>query len=312
MTTHITITAGDGQTVRAITEDGNVVVTLDPPTAPTPTSPMILGVNTTVEEYVPTFGGQFQGARVCRVFSKPGAGILPWTHPKYANLPRHVMPHGSFKDWPSDAAAAAMVRQHLDTMPPSLRGAPILPELGLSYALTYLHEGENNGVPVVTYQHRCEVLYDAVKSHPLGDRVAVVPIQTLQWTQMKSTASTPKGDGNVLAWWAGVGDYAGIDCYAFAEDPYPDPDKFVELPLRLARATGRRLWVPELATVKAADDPTGAKRATWIGAVLDRFAAGGCAAVSWWHAVSSTGKDMHLDTAAAGVWSARIAAAGAR
>lgn len=309
MTARIAIDAGGHRVSTSTDAAGRTIIELAAPTAVNRDAAMVYGVSSNVADYGSTHGGQFQAARTARVFSAPGKGIIPWTDPRYATLPPHVMPHGSFKDWTSDVEAAAMVRKHLDGLPAHLAGDPVLPELGISYALTYLHEGENNGVPVTTYQRRYEILMDAVKSHRHGGRVAVIPIQTLTWTVMKSTADKPKGDGNIMEWWAGIGDYAGVDCYAFAEKPYPDPVEFLALPLRLARATGRRLWVPELGTVKAETDPTGAKRAAWIKAVLAVLARSGCAAVSWWHAEGTNGRDFRLDASGAAAYNAAMAAA---
>lgn len=309
MTARISIDAGGHRLTTSTDAFGHTIIELAPPTAVNRDAAMVYGVSSNVADYGSTYGGQFQAARTARVFSKPGQGIIPWTDPRYANLPHHVMPHGSFKDWDSDAQAAAIVRRHLDTMPSHLTGDPVLPELGISYALTYLHEGENNGVPVTTYQRRYEILMDVVKSHTHAARVAVIPIQTLTWTVMKSTESKPKGDGNVMEWWAGAGDYAGMDCYAFSATPYPDPIEFCALPLRLARATGRRLWVPELGTVRADTDPNGSKRAAWIKAVLAVLASSGCASVAWWHAEGSNGNDFRLDASGVAAYNAAMAAA---
>jgi hypothetical protein len=296
--------AGDhGLTIRT-NEDGHTVLELAAPAAVDSSAPTVFGINTDPADYSPVYGGQFGHARVARVFTPPGKGIVSWSDPKVAGLPPHIMPHVSFKDWPGDTQAAAWLRTWLDKIPAYLLDGPVLPELGLAAAITYQHEVENNGVPVLDYQHRSEVLYDVVKTHRNGSRVAVIPIQTLQWTQMKTTTKSVKGDGNIMPWWAGIGDYCGVDCYAFEATPYPDPKKFVELPLRLARATGRRLWVPEFATVKAEDDPSGSKRATWIRAVVAELVKAQCASVSWWHALGSKGTDYRLDPAGAGAWNA--------
>lgn len=260
---------------------------------------MLVGLNCAVEDYSSHFV-TFPGVRVTRVFSQPTVGILPWTHPKVANLPRTVAPHMSFKDWPDDVSASRMVSAWLDAAPGYLLDSPLLlPEVGFSALLTYLHEPENDTLTPAVFQHRQEVLHDTVRGHRKGHLVAVMPIQTLQWTQAASTSTATKGDGNVFQWWAGVGDFCGIDCYANSWEPtYPDPVKFLELPLRLAAGAGRPLWVPELGAVRLATDPDGSKRAAWIRTVAGILRSLGCAAVSWWCASGSNGKSIHLDDAA--------------
>jgi hypothetical protein len=253
------------------------------------TAPMVAGINLREQDYGAY--ATFPGARISRVFAGPGEGILPWTAQRLAGLPSTVVPHLSFKDWPSDSAAAKAVTALLDVMPRRyVTGDLLSPELGCSVALSHMHEPENNGLPVRTWRQRQRVLYDAVKSHQYGSRVAVVPIQTLQWTTFAG-----KGNGDVFAWWAGIGDFAGIDCYANSWEPgYPDAEAFLALPLRLAAGTGRRLMLPELGAVRLPTDFDGSKRAAWMTAVVARLADAGCAAVSWWSAPGANAKDFRL------------------
>ena len=291
-----------------------------PPTAPTP---MVIGLTAQLEEY-----GQhaqtFPDARFARIFSKPGAGILPFTSPAYAKLPTRTLasppawaPHGSFKDWPGDAAAARMVAAHLDGMPPHLRpdAPPLLPELGdVSYLLTYQHEPEGNLEPDGAalrpgdYRRRYGVLYDVVRSHKFGSRVAVCPIQTYQWTVAKSNEAKGviKGDGDPLPWWAGVGDFVGVDAYSGAWlKSHVDPATLANTLARFSTVAGRRLIVPELGSAVVPG------RAAWITAVMAELRRVGCAAVAWWCATTAGGggeiRDFHLsDEASAQAWQAEI------
>jgi hypothetical protein len=289
-------------------------------------------VGTTVQQRdFPVLEARGRGSRFCRTFSAPGEAILPWTAGR-RRLPAGVCEFHSFKDWPSDDGAVSLVTELLDTMPRALLEQPaLLPELtaydpdgfaedlveydGFSLLLTYFHEGEKNfleaGRGAKEWRRRHRLIYKTIRQHPHGRRVGYMPIQTLTWLN----GPAPKGDYDPLAWWAGVGDYAGIDCYApsITDRPaspalYPDPATFFELPAQLAAGSGRRLFVPELGVIRqGAPADSGEMRGKWIGdcvAYLDQV---GAAGVAWWDAPGANNRDFRLDdTASAGSWSAEL------
>lgn len=276
-------------------------------------------------------GGPLTGARVCRTFSTVGQGILPWTAGNRA-VPAGVAEHHSFKDWPDDKTVTAQINHLLDTMPARLlEGTAILPQLrpyvapweladaadaGFSFLLSYLHEGENNGVIPREWRRRHRLAYDVIRQHNNGRRVGYMAIQTDTWTKGVSDATTHKGDGDVLEFWAGAGDFAAIDCYVLSEDKkpasaalYPDPAKFFELAVRLAYASGRPLWLPELGVIRQGNPAEqGAFRGQWITAALAYLRSVECAGVSWWNALGSNSRDFRLDPISLAAYKKEIAA----
>lgn len=264
-------------------------------------------------------GGPLTGARVCRTFSKPGEGILPWTAGNRKLPAGQIAEHHSFKDWADDATVVAQINHLLDTMPARLLDGPaILPQLrpyvapweladvaddGFSFLLTYLHEGENNGVTALEWRRRHRLVYDVVRQHRNGHRVGYMAIQTDTWTKAASSIDGHKGDGDVLTFWAGVGDFAAIDCYVLSETAkpaspglYPDPAKFFELAVRLAYASGRPLWIPEVGVIRQGNPgEPGGFRAKWIVAAFEYLRSVECAGVSWWNALGSNARDFRLD-----------------
>lgn len=295
-TTTSTITGQDDRGLPA-----TVTVTTTVPDPPPPPR-MLVGVNVQQTDYDATFSA-FPGARYCRVFFKPGEGLRPWSVPRLAGLPAAVLPHVSFKDWPSDATAIGWVHAWLDGMPDYLTRAPLIPGVG-SAALTWHHEPEGDGIPVVEYQRRWALLDAAVRAHPNGPLVAAVPIQTRYWA-----AAARKGGGSPFGWWAGSGTGAAFDAYAdFPAQDYPDPARFVDIAFRLAAGTGRPLWVPELGAVRLASDTDGQGRAAWMTEVVRLLREGGCVAVGWWHQFGSSGYDYRLDDAASAAWAEAMSA----
>ena len=312
-----------------------------PATAPAAVglSAMTIGTTVVAADFPLLTGtGRAAGAKFCRTFSGPGEGILPWSAGR-RRLPAGVADFHSFKDWASDAAAVAAINQLLDTMPPALLApnAPLLPDLepydpdgygtadsdGFSFLLTYCHEGEGNfidaGLTATEWRRRHRLAYRTVRQHRNGHRVGYMPIQTGTWTEMMSGGGKVKGNRDPLTWWAGVGDYAGWDAYAFAvtDKPtsprlYPTPAAFLELPALLARATGRRLFLPELGAIRQGgpipDD--GALRSDWIADVVAYLDEIGCAGAAWWDALGANSRDFRLtDAVSAGAWKRAIAGA---
>lgn len=293
------------------------------------TSPPPLTVGTTVVEAdfkLLAPGGRDSGSEFCRTFSAPGDGILPWTASR-RRLPKGVAEFHSFKDWPDDDTVIAAVRHLLDTMPADLlTGEALLPYLtaydpdgyapdstdydGFSFLLAWKHEGEPDciaeGIPVREWRRRHALVYRTVRQHPNGRRVGYMPIQTGTWTEASSDpAARPpkvKGDFDPLAWWAGVGDYAGYDAYAISVTSkpagaalYKAAADFLAIPLRLARGSGRRLFLPELAVILQGTPPdAGTFRAAWIRAVVAELADQGGAGVAWWDALGANNRDFRL------------------
>lgn len=242
--------------------------------------PMLVGVTLAPEEYTSRLE-RWAVSGLCRVFGQPGAGIPSWkSDPRFRALPKTCVPAVSFKDWPGDTAARAAVNSHLDGLPADR-----------AEWLIFDHEPENDpkADPLV-YRRRWQVLAATVRGHAASARATLVPTTTLQWT-------VARGGGDPFTWWAGCGDYAGVDCYADSwRDTYPDPATFFAPALRLADGVGRPLAVPELGAIRMPSDPTGARRADWIRRVAVLLRREGCAGVAWWDAADkTTGRDFRLD-----------------
>lgn len=298
-------------------------------------------VGTTVDSTVFSLlepGGRDAGSRFCRTFSGPGEGMLPWAHAR-RQVPHPVAEFHSFKDWPSDASAIGMINALLNNMPARLLDGPaLLPELsiydpdgyapaeqlakhdGFSFLVAYFHEGERDfieqGLPVREWRRRHRLVYQTIRQHPNGHRVGYMPIQTGTWTEAASDPATGriKGDWDPLAWWAGVGDCVGYDQYVPtvtnkppAPGLYPAPDKFLAIPLQLARSTGRRLFLAEVGSAKQGTPAdTGSFRGPWIRAVAQYAASQGVAGMAWWDDLGS--KDFRLtDAPSAAAWAAVLA-----
>jgi hypothetical protein len=228
---------------------------------------------------MPTRFGRYPGCTLARVFGPPGAGIPAWGGARLAAAPTGITPHVSFKDWPDDDTASAAVVSHLNKLPE-----------GRTEWLTYNHEPEGDLDPA-EYRRRWGVLAGVVHAHPARPRVTLVPIQTLQWTDNPS-----KGAGDWSIWWAGVGDAVGWDCYADSwRDAYPAVGQFLATPLLAAAAIGLPLVVPELGAIRMPSDKTGDGRANWIRTVASALKVHGAAAVSWWDATGTGGRDFRLD-----------------
>lgn len=326
-------------TLKGTTEDGYpATLTLevdepDPVALPAEhSSPLMIAGTTVTEADFPQLAtdGRDAGSRFARTFSSPTEGILPWGLGK-RKVPAPVAEFHSFKDWGTDATAVAAVTQLLDTMPAQLWDAePLMPELqvfdpdgysdgmpesdGISFLLTYFHEGERDflesNLTVREWRRRHRLIYKTIRQHARGHRVAYVPIQTLTWTEAVSYVDdsgkfVPKGDRDPIAWWAGVGDYAGWDCYATsvtnkppAAALYPAPAKFLELPLQSANSSGRPLFLPELGVIRQGSPAdTGTYRADWMRQVATYLADHGCAGVAWWDALGSNSRDFRLTDA---------------
>lgn len=316
-------------TITGVTDAGSpatVTVSTDLPDPVEHTPPLTVGTTVVAADFghlAP--GGRDQGSEFCRTFSPPGSGILDWTHAR-RRLPKGVAEFHSFKDWPSDDAAIGYVTHLLDTMPAELlTGEALLPNLtaydpdgyapdsteydGFSLLLTWKHEGEPDciaaGIPVREWRRRHRLVYRTIRQHRNGRRVGYMPIQTGTWTEANSDAGTAgkvKGDFDPLAWWAGVGDYAGYDAYAVSitSKPagaalYKAAADFLAIPLRLARGSGRRLFLAELAVILQGDPPdTGRYRAEWIRAVVAELRDQGAAGVAWWDALGANNRDFRL------------------
>jgi hypothetical protein len=327
-----------------LTEDGRAAtLTLEvdqEPTTPAAVQewpgPLAVGTTVRAEDFA-LFGARARGSAFCRTFSPPGAGLLPWTAPN-RQLPPTVADFHSWKDWPSDDAVVAMLTAQLDEMPRRLLDdAPLLPYLrpydpdgygdagaesdGLSLLLCWFHEGERNmieaGIPAREWRRRHRLAYRTIRQHRNGHRVGYMSIGTLTWLAASSDPSrgVVKGDYDPFAWWAGVGDFAAIDCYAPsitsgapAPAMYPTPGKFFELLDQLAAGTGRRAFVPEVGVIRQGQPAeAGTLRANWITNVVQHADARGYGGIAWWDAPGANGRDFRLtDTPSAGAWSAEI------
>lgn len=321
MLTHTTITGTDQHGRPAC-----VVVQVDESDRPGPAKPAPLVVGTTVKhaDFARiAAGGPLHGARFTRTFSADGQGVLPRTHPR-RRVPAGVAEFYSIADWLGDDAMVAAVGDLLDDLDPALfTGPPLLPELrpydpdgftpdsapdsdGFSFLLTWCHEYEHKmikaGVPPRELRRRHRLLYRTVRRHPRGFRVGYMPVQNLIWTEASSRSDQPKGDGDIFAWWAGVGDYAGVDAYlpSITNRPassalYDDPDEALALVWDLAAGTGRRPFLAEAGVILQGDPPdAGNYRAAWIRRLATVAYARGVAGIAWWDALGSHDRDFRL------------------
>lgn len=330
------LTTIDGTTMEGYR--ARVVVDITAPDLPPRTRPGPMAVGATVKETDFSLlrpGGSNHGARFTRTFSPEGEGFLPWSAPR-RQLPAGVAEFHSWKDWTSDTAAMAGLTAWLDTMPAQLLdGPPLLPHLrpydpdgysdgrresdGFSWLVTWCHEGERNmieaGLPAREWRRRHRLAYRTIRQHRNGWRVGYMSVQTLTWLTAKSDLGrgVVKGDNDPLAWWSGVGDYAGMDCYANSvvdgrPSPamYPSPAPFFAPLLELANGTGRRPFVPELGVIRqGTPQDTGSLRANWITNCVQYLDSVGCAGVAWWDATGS--RDFRLtDPLSRAAWTAEI------
>lgn len=263
-------------------------------------APMRVGLTCSPDNYR-SHAATFPDAAFCRVFAGPGAGLptlgrAPW--------PEWV----SFKDWPAEQTLIAW----LDRI--------VRPTI-----ITLEHEHDNGKTAAqqtaafrAAHFARWRDLMAIIDAHPNRPLITAMPIQTLQWTVAASNPARGifKGDGNWRTWWAGVGDGAAMDCYVDSwAGHYPDPAKWLRLPVEFAHGAGRRLWIPELGSALLGDD-TGPGRAAWITDVVAVLREAGCAGVAWWCALGTPGgtgeiRDFHLtDQPSAHAWRAAIDGSG--
>lgn len=259
--------------------------------------PMRVGLTCALADYAGHFA-DFPSAAFCRVFFEPGQGLLPQSHPKLAKLPASVTPWVSWKDPVSEAVLDDWL--HHVTRPT---------------IVTYHHERDNGKTPAeqsrkVRAEHfaRTRAYHGVIAGHPKRHLITHIPIQTLQWTAGKTTATAVRGDGDWRTWWAGVGDGIGIDCYADSwATSYPDPEKFLAISNEMAEGSGRRLWLPEVGSVLLGGD-TGAGRAAWIRDLVALLRERGAGGAAWWCAIGKPGaegevRDFHLsDQPSAQAW----------
>lgn len=329
-----------------LTDDGpgrpaTVTLTVDEPEPVPPTvqrwpGALAVGATVNVTDFA-LFGARAKGSAFCRTFSPPGSAILPWTAPS-RKLPPTVAEFHSFKDWPSDTAAIALIEGLLDGMPARLiEEPPLLAHLrpydpdgysdgqresdGFSLLLTWFHEGERNmiesGVPAREWRRRHRLAYKTIRQHRNGHRVGYMSVATLTWLAASSNPAKGivKGDYDPFAWWSGVGDFAAMDCYVPSVDDkpaapalYTSPGQFFAPLDQLAAGTGRRPFVPEVGVIRQGSPPDdGGMRANWITNIVRYADARGYAGMAWWDALGANNRDFRLtDTQSAGAWSAEI------
>ena len=261
--------------------------------------PMLAGVTVDPRDLMTGRLARYPGARLCRVFWGPGDGHPKWSDPRLiklattmpAGVPR-VIPHVSWKDWDSAAAARTGVTAFLDGLTGAAGIFPAGEDAEPLAVLTWMHEPEPKGIDAALYRRNWWDLGGIVGDHPNGELVDLVAIQTLQWTE---STKPGKGNGDLTRYYAGVAQ-PGIDCYANSWEPtYPDPVKFLQTALQLADRSGAAPCIPELGAMKLAYDPTGARRADWIRTVGGILKREGCSMVSWWDDLGTGGVDFRLD-----------------
>lgn len=335
----LTETVITGRTVAGHRAEVTIRVDEPDPTPPAKPAPLVIGNTVKAGEFARiAAGGPLHGARFTRTFSAAGQGVLPPQHPR-RRVPVGVAEFHSIADWLGDEAMVDAVSELLDDLDPRLfTERPLLPELrpydpdgftpdkaptsdGFSFLLTWCHEYEHKmiaaGVPPRELRRRHRLLYRAVRRHPRGFRVGYMPVQNLYWTRAKSRPDQVKGDGDILAWYAGVGDYAAVDAYAASitnrpagPDLYEDPAELLDLCWQLAHASGRRLFLPEVGVIlQGQPADAGNYRSAWIRRLVANLAAGGAAAAAWWDAPGANDRDFRLsDPLSREAWAEAIAA----
>lgn len=267
---------------------------------------MIVGTDATNNTWDPVLTTKFPHSRLTKVFFPPGSGIRPWTGLWYTTLPAGIAPHVCFKDWADDTSASAAVTDFLDNMPPALTAAPLIPELGISMALSWWQEPEDAFTGgAAEFKRRYSVLYPLVKAHPNGHFVAVMACQKYYWTRYVN-------GGDWSTWFpAGNVDYAAADTYnSTFTGVYEDPDSFLAPLITFRDFAGLPLWLPELGAALVSGDTDGTGRAAWITALMPRIVATGCVAASWWDAPGTVADESLNDTPSIDAWASAIATGG--
>ncbi len=186
-------------------------------------------------------------------------------------MPR-IIPHVSFKDWPDDMAAEAMVRAWLNQLPPIT--APLTPGGPPLVMLSHMHEPGPKDFDPAEYRRRQFLIAIWLAAHPRGGQVDLVHIDANIWVE-------GKGGRDLSIYLPGVG-LPSVDTYARSWKPYPTVDDLLWAPLRLADATRTPPMLPEFGIARRPDDPTGEQRAELMHEALVVLWAEGCRLVSWW------------------------------
>ncbi|GAB7044879.1 hypothetical protein [Catenuloplanes indicus] len=242
------------------------------------TTDMLVGITCDPRDYG-TRLARWPGARHTRIFGYPGKGIPSWkptpTDRRIAEARRlcpGIIPHVSFKDWPDDMAAEAMVRAWLNQLPPIT--APLTPGGPPLVMLSHMHEPGPKDFDPAEYRRRQFLIAIWLAAHPRGGQVDLVHIDANIWVE-------GKGGRDLSIYLPGVG-LPSVDTYARSWKPYPTVDDLLWAPLRLADATRTPPMLPEFGIARRPDDPTGEQRAELMHEALVVLWAEGCRLVSWW------------------------------
>ena len=253
------------------------------------TSDMLVGITCDPADYL-TLLASWPGARHTRIFAGPGKGIPPRLPTRRdgriataLRLCPGIVPHVSFKDWPDDNRARAMVDAWLDQLP-ACQAMPATRPLAM---ISHMHEPGPKDYPPAEYRRRQFQLALWLADHPAGALVEQVHIDANIWVEAK-------GNRDLSIYLPGVGT-PSVDTYARSWRPYPNVSDLLWAPLTLAHATGMPPFLPELGIARRLDDPTGERRAELIRDVVETLRANGCRAVSWWDDLGTGGTDFRLD-----------------
>jgi len=285
------------RTITGVDDSGQpakVVVTTTEPEAQLDTAhpEMLVGITCDPAQYT-TRLAHWPAARMTRIFGYPGKGIPPWKATKndartatVRRLCPDVIPHVSFKDWPTDRDAERMVHAWLDQLPtpspmPDLLGGPPL------VMVSHMHEPGPKDFPPAEYRRRQFLLGCWLAAHPNGHLVELVHIDANIWVE-------DKGGRDLSIYLPGAG-IPSCDTYARSWKPYPTVDQLLWAPLTLAAATGQAPFLPEFAIAKRPDDPTGQRRADLVVTCVIKLRSEGCRGVSWWDDLGTGGTDFRLD-----------------
>jgi hypothetical protein len=253
---------------------------------------------------LPATLSSFPAMHLSRIAGGSGKGIPGWKNPQVDLLTRAgKIPWISFRDWPSDTAALAMINTWLDQVPEDV------PEVWL----TYHPEPSPETIDSRTFRLRWVRLATAVRAHRNRAAVRLIPVLSLNPVRHKL------GDRFNADWttWEGIwqpwaptdsrgefiGDAIGWSCFTDpAATRYEEPEPLLRTPIGAAMQLDRPLVIADLATQRIDGDELGTGRARWITDVVTYLRRYEATAVLWPHAVIDD-RDFRLtDTNSTLVW----------
>lgn len=176
---------------------------------------------------------------VCRVFSQPGKGLIPWSSPLLALLPAECVLIYSAKDWPVPLGEW-MSAKPADRFPFVWWCIDHEPE-----------QGPSRGDPdPATYRRQWTEALDVANRHPRSAEFGACPIFTEFYARKYETVPDP---ATGQTWYQAFGrvleldgvEAVGFDVYDTSWPDYRTPEHRNEIPLRYAQRAGLPLILGE-------------------------------------------------------------------